>query len=122
MSVGLRWQQECNTRFANNQITTAGFTSDLRLDISVTLGRKTGSTSTTETSDDGLTRAVRHAEDLAALTPEDPEYVAPLGPQSYPEIAAFNESTAGARAATAAGASYLDRGYDAREAERLRLL
>src|SRR5208337_2410941 len=33
MSVNLRWQQECNTRFANNQITTAGFTSDLRLDI-----------------------------------------------------------------------------------------
>jgi len=29
MSVNLRWQQECNTRFANNQITTAGFTSDL---------------------------------------------------------------------------------------------
>jgi predicted Zn-dependent protease len=99
MSVNLRWEQECNTRFANNQITTAGFTSDLRLDISVTLGHKTGSTSTTETSDDGLSRAVQHAEELAALTPEDPEYVVPLGPQNYPEIAAFDEATAGARSA-----------------------
>jgi predicted Zn-dependent protease len=97
MSVNLRWQQECNTRFANNQITTAGFTSDLQSDISVTLGHKTGRTSTTETSDDGLSRAVRHAEELAALTPEDPEYVEPLGPQNYPEIAAFDEATAGAR-------------------------
>jgi predicted Zn-dependent protease len=97
MAVNLRWQQECNTRFANNQITTAGFTSDLRLDISVTLGHKKGSTSTAETSDDGLSRAVRHAEDLAALTPEDPEYVAPLGPQDYPEVAAFDAATAAAR-------------------------
>jgi predicted Zn-dependent protease len=97
MAVNLRWQQECNTRFANNQITTAGFTNDLRLDISVTLGHKTGSTSTTETNDDGLSHAVRHAEELAALTPEDPEYVVPLGPQNYPEIAAFDEATAGAR-------------------------
>jgi predicted Zn-dependent protease len=97
MSVNLRWQQECDTRFANNQITTAGFTSDLRLDISVTLGHKTGSTSTTESSDEGLRRAVRHAEELAALTPEDPEYVEPLGPQNYPEIPAFDEATAGAR-------------------------
>jgi hypothetical protein len=40
MSANLRWQQECNTRFANNQITTAGFTSDLRLDISVTRGTR----------------------------------------------------------------------------------
>jgi len=47
MAVNLRWQQECNTRFANNQITTAGFTSDLRLDISVTLGHKKGNTLTT---------------------------------------------------------------------------
>jgi len=97
MSVNLRWQQECNTRFANNQITTAGFTSDLQLDISVTQGHQRGSTSTTETSDDGLSRAVRHAEELAALTPEDPEYVVPLGPQNYPEILAFDEATAAAR-------------------------
>jgi predicted Zn-dependent protease len=97
MSVNLWWQQECNTRFANNQITTAGFTSDLRVNISVTLGHKTGSTSTTDIGDDGLSRAVRHAEELAALTPEDPEYVVPLGPQNYPEIAAFNEATAAAR-------------------------
>jgi predicted Zn-dependent protease len=97
MSVNLYWQQECNTRYANNQITTAGFTTDLRLNISVTLGHKTGNTSTTDTSEEGLGRAVRHAEELAALTPEDPEYVEPLGPQNYPEIAAFDEATTGAR-------------------------
>jgi len=104
MSANLRWQQECNTRFANNQITTAGFTSDLRLDVSVTLGHKTGSTSTTETSNEGLSRAVQHAEELANLTPEDPEYVDPLGPQNYPEIAAFDQPTSEARSEQLLGA------------------
>jgi len=97
MSANLNWQQECNARYANNQITTAGFTTALRVGISVTLGHKTGNTSTTDTSDEGLGRSVRDAEELAALTPEDPEYVEPLGPQDYPEVAAFDEATGLAR-------------------------
>jgi predicted Zn-dependent protease len=102
--VNLRWQQDCNTRFANNQITTAGFTTDLSTNISVTQDRRTGSTSTTETTDEALERAVRHAEDLAALTPPNPEYIEPLGPQDYRQIPAFDESTAAARSADLLGA------------------
>jgi predicted Zn-dependent protease len=103
-SASVWWRQNCNTRFANNQITTAGFTTDLSIDISVTQDRRTGNTSTTETTDQALERAVRHAEDLAALTPANPEYVEPLGPQKYPEIPAFDESTAAARSADLLGA------------------
>ncbi len=97
VAVNLNWRQNCNTRFANNQITTAGFTTDLRVGIDVTQDRKTGTTSTTETSDEALARAVRRAEDLAALAPPNPEYVEPLGPQDYPQIPAFDDATAGAR-------------------------
>jgi len=104
VAVNLRWRQDCNTRFANNQITTAGFTTDLSIDVSVTQDRRTGSTSTTESTDEALERAVRHAEDLAALTPPNPEYVEPLGPQNYPPIHAFDDATAAARSTDLLGA------------------
>ncbi len=99
VAVNLRWRQDCNTRFANNQITTAGLTTDLEVSIEVTQDHRTGSTSTTETTDEALERAVRHAEDLAALTPPNPEYVEPLGPQNYPQIHAFDDATAAVRSA-----------------------
>jgi predicted Zn-dependent protease len=104
VAASVSWRQNCNTRFANNQITTAAFTSILSIIISVTERRRTGNTSTTETSEEALVRAVRRAEDLAALTPADPEYVEPLGPQDYPEIPAFDEPTAAARSADLVGA------------------
>jgi predicted Zn-dependent protease len=97
MAVSLSWRQNCNTRFANNQITTAGLINDLGIDIAVTRDRKTGSTRTTETSDEALTRAVRNAEELSALTPPNPEYVEPLGPQDYPQIPSYDAATAAAR-------------------------
>ena len=104
VAVNINWRQNCNTRFANNQITTAGFTTDLRAGIDVTQGRKTGTTSTTEISDEALARAVRRAEELAALAPSNPEYVEPLGPQDYPQIAAFDDATASARSDALFGA------------------
>ncbi len=97
MGVNVWWRQNCHTRFANNHITTAGFTVDLHVTVEVTQERKTGSTSTTETSDEALTRAVRKAEELATLAPPNPEYIEPLGPQNYPEIPAYDEASANAR-------------------------
>lgn len=104
ISASVNYSQECNTRFANNQITTAGFTTDLSISVSATQDHRTGNTSTTETSDEALERAVRRAEDMAALTPANPEYVEPLGPQPYPLIHAFDEPTAAARSAELVGA------------------
>ena len=104
ISATVNYTQECNTRFANNQITTAGFTTDMSIYITVTRERCTGDTSTTETTDEALERAVRRAEDMAALTPANPEYVEPLGPQHYPQIRAFDQLTAAARSADLLGA------------------
>jgi predicted Zn-dependent protease len=99
VSVRLTSHQNCNTRFANNDVTTAGFTSDLSVHIEVRQDRKTGIASTTETSDDALRRTVARAEELAAVALPDPEYVEPLGPQSYPKIAGYDEASANARSA-----------------------
>jgi predicted Zn-dependent protease len=104
VSVSITCTQGLNTRFANNQITTAGFTTGLSISISVTQNHCTGGTCTTETSGEALERAVRRAEDMAAVTPADPEYVEPLEPQHYPEICAFDGSTAAARSADLVGA------------------
>jgi len=104
ISASVNYAQECNTRFANNQITTAGFTTDLSIEVSATQDRRTGNTSTTEISDEALERAVRRAEDMAALTPANPEYVEPLEPQHYPEISAYDEPTAAARSTNLLGA------------------
>lgn len=91
--------QNCNTRYANNAVTTAGFTGDLNVNIEVTREKQTGASTTSEMSDDALARAVRQAEAIADLAPPDPEYVEPLGPQPYAEIQAFHEESAAARSA-----------------------
>jgi predicted Zn-dependent protease len=96
-SVSLGWRQNCNTRFANNGVTTAGYTSDLAINIEVKQDRRTGAASTSETSDEALRRTLARAEELAAVAPPDPEYVEPLGPQSYPKVAAYDEVNSNAR-------------------------
>ncbi len=89
--------QNSNTRYAINTVTTAGFTSGVSVDIEVTQDKRTGSVSVSEFSDEALEKAVRQAEAVAALAPPDPEYVEPLGPQTYPDIKAFYDETAKAR-------------------------
>ncbi|MFQ5777583.1 MAG: TldD/PmbA family protein, partial [Terriglobia bacterium] len=98
-AVRLAATQNCNTRFANNSITTAGLTGDLSINLTVTRERKSGSVTVTELSDDALARAARQAEAIAEVTPPDPEHVAPLGPQDYPEINTFHQQSARARSA-----------------------
>ena len=96
-AVTLTANQHCQTRFANNSVTTAGFTDNLSLSVRISKNKKPGQVSLTETSDAALARAVRQAEAIAELSLPDPEYVEPLAPQSYPEINAFYEESARAR-------------------------
>ena len=53
------------------------------MSISVTKDRKTGSTSVDEFDEASIRNAVQAAEQLAELTPANPERVPPLGPQKY---------------------------------------
>src|ERR1700730_13770649 len=94
-----------NTRFAGNEITTSGGSTNTVVTVTSTFGKRHASSQTNILDDDGLRRTVDLAERLAKLSPEDPELMPELGAQSYTPVNSFFESTAGlsaeARAATA---------------------
>lgn len=93
VSVGA--QEQVQTRFANNSITTSGRHNDVTIAISVTTkDHRNGTTSVNETTDEALKAAVEKAEEIASLSPPDAEYIEPLGPQQYPNINSFDAATA----------------------------
>lgn len=94
-----------NTRFAVSEITTSGGVEDLSVTITSTIGRRRASATTNIVDDDGLRRAVELSERLARLSPEDPEIVPELGPQEYPAVDAYEESTAALTPEARAGAA-----------------
>lgn len=83
-----------NTRFAGNEITTSGGITDTTVTVTATIGRKRASAQTNVLDDDSLRRTVALAETLARLSPENPEIVPELGPQSYASVNGYFDSTA----------------------------
>jgi predicted Zn-dependent protease len=86
--------QQGNTRFAVNQISTAGDSYNALVTVQSSIGKRTGGATTNRLDDGALQRAVRTAEELARLSPEDPEAMPVLGPQQYTESSAWSEATA----------------------------
>ena len=84
-----------NTRFAQNQISTAGDVYDATLTFTSAFGKRVASATTNRFDDDALKQVVETSERLARLVPEDPEYMGELDPQQYGEWNAFFQSTAG---------------------------
>ncbi len=84
-----------NTRFAGNQITTSGGTTDTSVSITSTFGKRRASASTNVLDDESLQRTVDLSERLAKLSPEDPEMMPELGEQSYSTVNGYFEQTAG---------------------------
>src|SRR5688572_26811940 len=83
-----------NARFADGSITTSGSIQDTSLSVIVTFGKRRASSSTNVLDDASLRRTVDLAIQLARLSPEDPELMPELGPQTYQTVSAFVESTA----------------------------
>ena len=83
-----------NTRFADSSITTSGGVTDVSVRVTVTIGRRRASASTNVLDDASLKRTVDLAMTLAKLSPEDPELMPELGPQSYSTVGAFVDRTA----------------------------
>jgi predicted Zn-dependent protease len=86
--------QRGNTRFAVNQISTAGDSYDATVTIQTSIGSRTGASTTNRLEDANLRAAVGRAEQLARLSPEDPEATPLLPPQQYGQSAAWSEATA----------------------------
>ncbi len=80
-----------NIRFARNSISTNGFSDGLSVSITSNIGKKSGSVSTNKFDDASIKDAVKKSEDIARVSPENKEFMPPLGAQSY--IAATNYSS-----------------------------
>lgn len=96
-NVSINEGEEAFVRFANNGVTTAGFTVDRTVRISSVREGRTGTTSTTDFTDDVLKAAVKRSEELAVVAPPNPERVDPLGPQKYADYENWDDKTASAR-------------------------
>jgi predicted Zn-dependent protease len=113
VSISSEWGG--NTRFAGGEITTSGETTDTTISIVSTIGKRRASASTNVLDDASLRRTVDLAERLAKLSPEDPEIMTELGPQTYSPVAGFIDATAQLEAEARATASkrLIDRAAEA---------
>lgn len=83
-----------NIRYARNSVSTAGHQSNQSLAVTSSFGKKSGTATIDEFDDESLKKVISRAEELAKLAPENPEYMEPLGPQTYDESKTFVEATA----------------------------
>ncbi len=94
VNISVQSGRETNLRFADNQLSTAGATTNTTIRVESVFGQRRASVVTNDRTDEGLRRAVEQSEVIAKLAPEDPEYLGPLGAQTYTPIPAWFDSTA----------------------------
>jgi predicted Zn-dependent protease len=92
--VELTESEVTHLRFARNEPSTSGTYSEPALTIRSTFGKRTGSVTVSQLDQASLAEAVRRAEALARLAPEDPEHMPVLGAQTFVEAPAFDADTA----------------------------
>lgn len=92
--INLSGRNSGNIRYARNTVSTSGYGSTQNLTVQSSFGKRTGTASIDELDDASLEKVVRRAEELAQLSPENPEYMPPLGPQTYDEASTYKEATA----------------------------
>ncbi|HVE33772.1 MAG TPA: TldD/PmbA family protein [Gemmatimonadaceae bacterium] len=83
-----------NTRFAVNQISTGGDAFDSVVTVISKFGKRSGSAATNQLDDAGLRAAVEMSERVAKLSPEDPEGMPELEPQTYRPGVNWSDATA----------------------------
>ncbi len=83
-----------NIRYARNTVSTSGQRSNQNLQVQSNFGLKSGVSTIDEFDDASLEKAVKRAEELAKLSPENPEFMAPLGPQTYDESITYSKDSA----------------------------
>ena len=94
--VTLNGGERANLRFARNTATTSGASSGYNLAITAAFGKRAGTVTTAEFDDASLQRAARNAEEIAKLSPENPEAMPVVGPQTFDQVRAFFDDAAGA--------------------------
>jgi predicted Zn-dependent protease len=72
-----------NIRYAANAVSTSASVFNAELAVEVAFGKRVGTASVNQFDDASLARAVRRAEELARLAPENPEFVPAIDKQTY---------------------------------------
>lgn len=94
IGVNLFSGYQTDVRFAANQMSTSGGVMTGGLGVQSTIGKKHAVATTNDLSDESLRAVVEKSEALARLSPDDPEVMPPLGPQTYLPVNGYFESTA----------------------------
>lgn len=81
-------------RLANNQVAQNVSVDSCSVAVQVAFDQQVGRASTNRLDVESLTRAVQQAERIARVTPADPEYMPPLGPQEYLDFDTYHDKTA----------------------------
>lgn len=92
--VNLSGSESGNIRYARNSVSTAGHQSNQSLVVQSSFGKKSGTATIDEFDDASLEKVVKRAEELAKLSPENSEFMEPLGPQVYDEAINYVDATA----------------------------
>ncbi len=85
---------QANVRFARNSVTTAGASSGYSLAVTASFGKKSGTVTASEFGDASLEKAMRSAEEIARLSPDNPEAMPVLASQTYTPVQAYFEDAA----------------------------
>lgn len=93
-SAQLTGAETGNIRYARNSVSTSGIVNDIELAVEARFGKKSGMATINEFSDAALEKVMRRAEELAKLSPDNPEAMPLLGEQKYPKVNGFAKSTA----------------------------
>ncbi len=94
ISVNINSGYQADVRFAANQMSTAGGVVNAQVGVQSWFGKKHAVSTTNDLSDASLRRAVEQSEALAKLSPDDPENMPGLGPQTYVPVNSYFDSTA----------------------------
>jgi predicted Zn-dependent protease len=92
--VSVNSEKTSHLRFARNSFLTSGNTVERGASITVWMKGRRGSSSTSDFSDESLKAMVEQAEQVAAISPVDREYLPTLPAQTYKPVNAFVEATA----------------------------
>jgi predicted Zn-dependent protease len=102
--VSISGSEDRHVRFAQNMATTNGSPSSLDIGVESHFGKQSGTTTGTDLDDAALAALVAASESTAKLAPENPEFLPPIGPQTYPAGTAFSAATQSATSAMLAAA------------------
>ena len=92
--INLSASESGNIRYARNSVSTSGHQSNQSLEVQSNFGKKSGISTIDEFDDASLKRVVARSEELANLSPENPEFMAPLSSQTYDKAINYVEATA----------------------------